>query len=62
MNPAKRENVFSHFSLLKLAKFFVQHFIEIIERENSKKLLKQLQRQCWYEVRKDRQNTMEKYY
>lgn len=52
----------SHFSLLKLSKFFIQHFIEIVEGENSKKLLKQLQRQCWYEVRNDRQNTMEKYY
>jgi hypothetical protein len=57
----KAENQ-SHLSILKLAKFFIQHFIEIAEGINPKKLLNQLKRQCWYEVRSDRENTMEKYF
>jgi hypothetical protein len=57
-----KKEIQAYLSILKLAKFFIQHFIEIAEGSNLKKLRLQLQRQCWYEVRNDRENTMEKYY
>jgi len=52
----------SHLSLIKLSKFFKQHFTTIIDGTNSKTILSQLGKQCKYDLRYDRKNTMEKYY
>lgn len=49
-------------SLLKLTKFFKQHFGAIESGENNKTIIKQLKKQCKYETRNDRENTMEKYH
>lgn len=56
-----RKGGFQGLSLLKLAKFFTQHLNIILEQKTGKKLEKQLFRQCKYEKRNDRENTMEKY-
>jgi IS4 transposase len=48
-------------SLLKMAKFFMQHFCLLLVLENDKKIIKQIKSQCRYDSRKDRLNTMEKY-
>jgi hypothetical protein len=48
-------------SLLKMAKFFIQHFCLIIELGNDKKMTQQIILQCCYDSRNDRLNTMEKY-
>jgi len=48
-------------SLLKMAKFFMQHFSLILTLECDKKIIKQIKSQCCYDIRKDRLNIMEKY-
>jgi len=48
-------------SLLKMAKFFMQHFSLILTLESDKIIIKQIKSQCCYDSRKDRLNTMEKY-
>jgi hypothetical protein len=56
-----RKRNFQGMSLLKLAKFFIQHLTAIFDPKRSGKLEKQLLKQCKYEKRNDRENTMEKY-
>ena len=56
-----RKKSFQAMSLLKLAKFFTQHLNIILVPSQWKKLEKQLLKQCKYEKRNDRENTMEKY-
>lgn len=51
----------SKLSLLKMAKFFIQHFYLLVILDNKNKLRKQLKLQCCYDHRNDRLNTMEKY-
>ena len=48
-------------SLLKMAKFFTQHFGLILSLESEKTIIKQIKLQCCYDSRNDRQNTMQKY-
>lgn len=57
----KNKEGHSRLSLLKMAKFFMQHFSLILTIESDKKLIKQIRTQCCYDDRKDRLNTMEKY-
>lgn len=52
----------SHLSLIKLSKFFKQHFATIADGANTKIIMIQLEKQCKYDLRYDRKNTMEKYY
>ena len=52
----------SHLSLMKLSKFFKQHFATLIDGANAKTIMTQLEKQCKYDLRYDRKNTMEKYY
>jgi hypothetical protein len=52
----------AHLSLLKLSKFFKQHFTTIAAGENKQSLMTQLEKQCKYDIRYDKKNTMEKYY
>lgn len=59
-NNSKKDSC-TQLSILKLSKFFIQHFLEIIQGQKVKKILNQLERQCRYERRKDRENTMDKY-
>jgi len=58
---SKTKEGHSRLSLLKMAKFFVQHFGLILNIESDKKLIKQITTQCCYDIRKDRLNTIEKY-
>lgn len=51
----------NNLSLLKLAKFFTQHLCTILDPNRKEILNKQLLKQCNYEKRNDRENTMEKY-
>lgn len=48
-------------SLLKMAKFFIQHFSLILFLCSDKKIIKQIKSQCCYDSRNDRQNTMQIY-
>jgi len=48
-------------STLKMAKYFKQHFIDLLEGKNTEKILNQLMRYCVYDTRKDRQNAMQIY-
>ena len=57
----KKNKAHSKLSLLKMAKFFIQHFCLLIELGNDKKITQQIILQCCYDSRKDRLNTMEKY-
>lgn len=52
----------SHLSLIKLSKFFKQHFVTIADGANSRIIMIQLEKQCKYDLRYDKENTMEKYY
>jgi hypothetical protein len=58
---SKNHEEHSRLSLLKMAKFFVQHFNLILILECDKIIIKQIKSQCCYDSRKDRLNTMEKY-
>lgn len=58
---SKNHEEHSRLSLLKMAKFFMQHFGLILTLECDKKIIKQIKSQCCYDIRKDRLNTMEKY-
>jgi len=57
----KKHKVHLKLSLLKMAKFFIQHFCLLIELGNDKKITQQIILQCCYDIRKNRLNTMEKY-
>jgi len=48
-------------SLLKMSKFFIQHFYLLVILDKENKLRKQLKSQCCYDIRNDRLNAMEKY-
>jgi len=48
-------------SLLKMSKFFIQHFYLLVILDKGNKLRKQLKSQCCYDIRNDRLNAMEKY-
>ena len=48
-------------SLLKMAKFFMQHFSLILFIGSYKKIIKQIKSQCCYDSRNDRKNTMQIY-
>lgn len=58
---SKNKEEYSKLSILKMAKFFLQHFYLIFILENDKKFLKQIKSQCCYDIRKDRLNAVEKY-
>jgi hypothetical protein len=51
----------ARFSLIKIAKFFIQHFYILVILKNENKLKKQLKQQCGYDLRKDRLNMIEKH-
>lgn len=56
-----KDHVESKLSLLKMARFFIQHFHILATIGSETKLMKQLKIRCCYEHRKDRTNTIEKY-
>jgi len=51
----------SKLSLLKMARFFVQHFHRLATLDSETKLIELIRIQCCYDHRNDRVNTMEKY-
>lgn len=57
----KNQKEHLNLSLLKMAKFFIQHFCLILLLESDKILTKQIKSQCCYDNRNDRKNTMHKY-
>lgn len=60
-NKLKSRDTELELSLLKMAKFFAQHFHLIFTLNDDKKIRKQIEIHCCYDARKDRLNTMQKY-
>ena len=60
-NTLKKQGKQLKLSLLKMAKFFMQHFHTIIFQRNDRKIIEQIISQCRYDTRKDRLNTMQKF-
>lgn len=61
---AKKYELIKHdinLSLLKMAKFFYQHFVNILLLGEDKIMKSQILRQCCYDCRKDRLNTKERF-
>lgn len=58
-NKFREQNI--KISLLKMAKFFKEHFIELLLAYNYDFLLRLIKVKCSYDKRNDRLNTMEKY-
>ena len=52
----KNEESKIQLSILKMANFFRQHFIELITQKSDKNLIKQMKIHCAYDKRKDRDN------
>lgn len=52
----EKETPQEHLSILKMANFFSKHFIEILEMNSNKKIIKQVKKLCTYDRRKDRVN------
>ena len=57
----KNQQELLNLSLLKMAKFFIQHFCLILHLETDKILIKQIKSQCCYDYRNDRKNTLQNY-
>lgn len=55
------KHMFLKLSLIKMAKFFIQHFLLLATLENQNNLRKQIKLQCHYDRRNDRLNTIQKY-